>query len=88
MNKEYNIIVYTSNNCTFCNSAKNLLERKKLKYKEVNVSLNNSLKEKMIKETNGLMTVPQIFINKKHIGGFDELNNLEKLNKLDDLIKK
>ena len=50
MNKEYNILVYTSNNCTFCNSAKDLLKRKRLKYKEINVSLDDSLKEKMIKE--------------------------------------
>ena len=41
-----------------------------------------------MEDTNGLMTVPQIFINSKHIGGYDELNNLENSKKLDILISK
>ena len=88
MNKLYKIIVYTSNNCAFCNSAKVLLEKKRLKFEEINISNNNKLKEKMIQKTNGRMTVPQIFINSKHIGGYKELNNLEKSKKLDEIINK
>ena len=42
----------------------------------------------MVKKTNGLMTVPQIFINSKHIGGFEELNKLEVSKKLDGVINK
>ena len=42
----------------------------------------------MVKKTNGLMTVPQIFINSKHIGGFEELNKLEVCKKLDRVIDK
>ena len=88
MNKSYKIIVYTSDNCVFCNSIKKLLKNKKLKFEEVNISKNDSLKKKMIEKTNGIMTVPQIFINSKHIGGFEELNNLENSKKLDAIINK
>ena len=88
MNKKYKILIYTSNNCAFCNSAKELLINKKLKFEEINISQNNNLKEEMIKKTNGLMTVPQIFINSKHIGGFNELNKLNKSKKLYGIINK
>ena len=88
MNKQYKILIYTSNNCTFCNSAKELLNNKKLKFEEINISENVGLKEEMVKKTNGLMTVPQIFINSKHIGGFEELNKLEVSKKLDGVINK
>ena len=88
MNKPYRILIYTSNNCTFCNSAKELLINKKLKFEEINISENVGLKEEMVKKTNGLMTVPQIFINSKHIGGFEELNKLEVSKKLDRVINK
>tara|TARA_B100001123_G_scaffold44837_2_gene45925 strand:+ start:286 stop:552 length:267 start_codon:yes stop_codon:yes gene_type:complete len=88
MNKSYEILVYTSDDCSFCNLAKDLLRNKKLNFKEINISKDNNLKKKMMEETNGLMTVPQIFINSKHIGGYDELNNLENSKKLDILISK
>ena len=66
MSKKYEILLYTSDNCTFCNSAKELLKNKKLNFKEINISKNNLLKKKMVEKTNGLMTVPQIFINSNH----------------------
>tara|TARA_Y100000590_G_scaffold371336_1_gene433701 strand:- start:323 stop:589 length:267 start_codon:yes stop_codon:yes gene_type:complete len=88
MSKKYEILLYTSDNCTFCNSAKELLKNKKLNFKEINISKNNLLKKKMVEKTNGLMTVPQIFINSNHIGGFEDLYNLEKKRKLDAIINK
>ena len=88
MSKKYEILLYTSDNCTFCNSAKELLKNKKLIFKEINISKNNLLKKKMVEKTNGLMTVPQIFINSNHIGGFEDLYNLEKKRKLDAIINK
>ena len=77
MNKSYKIIIYTSDNCSFCHSAKEIFKEKKLKFKEINISKNDKLKNEMIKKSNGMMTVPQIFINSKHIGGYEELINLE-----------
>ena len=88
MKNTYNIKVYTSDDCAFCNSAKNLLKNKKLKFEEINISKNDKLKEEMIKKSNGLMTVPQIFVNSVHIGGFQELSNLESSKRLDKIIGK
>ena len=77
MNKSYKIIIYTSDNCFFCDAAKEIFNEKKLKFKEINISKDDKLKNEMIKKSNGIMTVPQIFINSKHIGGYEELVNLE-----------
>jgi len=77
MNKLYKIIIYTSDNCSFCHSAKEIFKEKKLKFEEINISKDDKLKNEMIKKSNGMMTVPQIFINSKHIGGYEELINLE-----------
>ena len=77
MNKSYKIIIYTSDNCSFCRSAKEIFKEKKLKFKEINISKNDKLKNEMIKKSNGMMTVPQIFVNSKHIGGYEDLINLE-----------
>ena len=77
MNKSYKIIIYTSDNCSFCHAAKEIFNEKKLKFKEINISKDDKLKNEMIKKSNGIMTVPQIFINSKHIGGYEELINLE-----------
>ena len=46
MNKSYEILVYTSDNCSFCNLAKDLLKNKKLNFKEINISKDNNLKKK------------------------------------------
>jgi glutaredoxin 3 len=77
MNKSYKIIIYTSDNCSFCQSVKAIFKEKKLKFKEINISKNEKLKNEMIKKSNGMMTVPQIFVNSKHIGGYKELINLD-----------
>ena len=47
MSKKYEILLYTSDNCAFCNSAKELLKNKKFNFKEINISKNNLLKKKM-----------------------------------------
>jgi len=88
MNKSYKITVYTSENCVFCNSAKQLLRKKKLKFEEINISKDDKLKNEMIKKTNGMMTVPQIFVNSKHIGGFQELSDLTNSKKMNEIISK
>ena len=88
MNKSYKIIIYTSDNCSFCRSAKAIFKEKKLKFKEINISKNDKLKNEMIKKTNGMMTVPQIFVNSKHIGGFQELSDLTNSKKMNEIISK
>jgi len=83
MNKSYKIIIYTSDNCSFCRSTKAIFKEKKLKFKEINISKDEKLKNEMIKKSKGMMTVPQIFINSKHIGGYEELIDLEGSKKKD-----
>jgi len=80
-----NIIIYTSNACGYCNMAKQLLESKNAKYSEVRIDLDENQRAAMM-ERSGRRTVPQIFIDDLHIGGFDELKELENAGKLDSLL--
>ena len=69
------IIIYTTKTCGYCYLAKNLLKKYYLDYTEIDVS-NNIIRNEMIKKSSGIKTVPQIFFDNKHIGGFYELNQL------------
>jgi len=77
--------IYTANICGYCTAAKQLLERKSIKYEEINMTNDKSLQMEIIEKT-GLRTVPQIFIDDKHIGGFSELRDLEASGDLDLII--
>lgn len=77
------IIIYTKDNCPFCDMAKNLFNNKNLQYKEINVSNDQEKIEEMIQKAQGRRTVPQIFIDEEHIGGFDDLSEYNKNGKLD-----
>jgi len=79
------ILIYTSNWCGYCTAAKNLLEELKLDYKEINIEEEN-ISRQMLLDLSGGYTVPQIKINDKFIGGYDELQNLHQNNKLLDLV--
>ena len=79
------IEIYTGPACNYCVLAKKLLDKKKLNYIEIELNLEPNKKAEMLERSRGKKTIPQIFINNLHIGGFDELNSLEisgKLNKL------
>lgn len=76
------IIMYSGPMCNFCEAAKRLLERNKLKYEVIDISTEESLRDEMIKKSNGKRTIPQIFFENDHIGGYVELRELEKNNKL------
>ena len=81
------IKMYTGPICNFCDAAKRLLARNNLKYQEIDISSTADLREEMIKKSNGRRTIPQIFFDDQHIGGYDEVRALEKENKLKDLLK-
>ena len=66
------ILIYTTNTCPYCVMAKNLLQEKKLSYTEIRVDLNDDEREIMIARS-GRRTVPQIFMDEEHIGGYDDL---------------
>ena len=82
-----NIIMYTGPMCNFCEAAKRLFSRNNIKYKEIDISTKDGLRDEMIEKSNGKKTIPQIFFDEKHIGGYVELRELEKNNQLLDLIK-
>ncbi len=71
------IIIYTTTVCPYCVRAKQLLQRKNLDYQEIDAS-DEEVRNEMIKKAGGMRTVPQIFIDDKHIGGCDDLYALEK----------
>ena len=77
-----NIIVYTGPFCNFCDAAKRLLKRNGLSFSEIDVSTGEKIKEEMIKKSNGQRTIPQIFFDDYHVGGYTELRELEKSNNL------
>ena len=80
------IEIYTTDYCPFCVKAKNLLNKKKVVFKEINVSNDDNLREKMTKMANGARSVPQIFADGIHIGDCDKIHQLDKENKLDSLL--
>jgi len=82
-----NIIMYTGPMCNFCDAAKRLFSRNNIKYQEVDISTKDSLRDEMIKRANGKKTIPQIFFDNLHIGGYQELRTLEKTGKLNNLLK-
>ena len=81
------ITVYSGPMCNFCDAAKRLLSRNNLKYDEIDISTKDGLRDEMIKKSNGKRTIPQIFFDEQHIGGYDDVRALEKENKLQDLLK-
>tara|TARA_Y100001960_G_scaffold257117_1_gene276040 strand:- start:96 stop:350 length:255 start_codon:yes stop_codon:yes gene_type:complete len=82
-----NITIYTGPLCNYCEAAKRLLTRNNVTYKEINVATVDGAMDEMIKKANGKKTIPQIFFDDQHIGGYDEIRALEKNNKLQDLLK-
>ena len=82
-----NITIYTGPLCGFCDAAKKLLARNNVEYKEINVAAVDGSMDEIITKANGKRTVPQIFFNDQHIGGYDDVRALEKENKLQDLLK-
>ena len=82
-----NITIYTGPMCNYCEAAKKLLSRNNAVFNEIDISKVDGAKDEMIKKANGKRTIPQIFFNDQHIGGYDEVRTLEKENKLQDLLK-
>ena len=78
--------IYTTRFCGFCTAAKRLLVAKGVTFAEIDVGIAPDKRAEMMQRTDGGRTVPQIFIGGRHIGGCDELYELERSGKLDDLL--
>ena len=81
------IIMYTGPLCNFCDAAKRLFSRNNIEYQEIDISSKAGLMDEMIKKSNGRRTIPQIFFDDHHVGGYQELRALEKEEKLEGLLK-
>ena len=82
-----NVTVYMGPMCNFCDAAKRLLNRNNISYKEINIAIEEGKMHEMLGKSNGKRTIPQIFFDNNHVGGYEELRVLEKENKLENLLK-
>ena len=82
------ITMYTGPFCNYCEAAKRLLARNNATYNEIDISKVDGAMDEMIKKSNGKRTIPQIFFDEDHIGGYQELRELEKSGKLIQYLSK
>ena len=80
------IEIYTKAFCPYCTRAKGLLRSKGADYEEFDISMGGAKRQEMIQRANGRTTVPQIFIDGRHIGGSDDLAALDRQGGLDPLL--
>jgi glutaredoxin 3 len=80
------VTVYTKEGCPFCVRAKRLLEKKGVRFEEVNVEHNDALRTWLV-ERSGQRTVPQIFVGDRSLGGFSDVDALDREGKLDPILR-
>jgi len=80
------VTIYTRMMCGYCAAAKRLLDRKGVAYTEHDASFSPELRQEMISRANGRSTFPQIFIGDIHVGGSDDLHDLDARGKLDAML--
>jgi glutaredoxin 3 len=80
------VVIYTAPVCYYCVEAKRLLTRKGVKFEEIDVSRDPELRRTMVQKAGGRMTVPQIFVDERHVGDCDGIYALEKEGRLDALL--
>jgi glutaredoxin 3 len=83
---EPRVVVYSKPFCGYCSAAKRLLGRKGVEFIEIDVMLDPDGRQQMLARSGGRRTVPQIFIDGRHIGGFDDLRALDEAGELDPLL--
>lgn len=79
------VTIYTTPWCPYCHSAKALLKRKAIAFEEIDAQ-DPAVRREMIQKAHGRRTVPQIFIGETHVGGSDDLHDLERQGALDPLL--
>jgi glutaredoxin 3 len=80
------IVIYTKSNCGYCRAAKDLLRRKGAAFEEISVDGDHAKQAAMAQKAGGISTVPQIFIGATHVGGCDDLYELQGDGRLDALL--
>lgn len=80
------VTVYSSGYCPFCFWAKGLLSKKEVSFEEVRIDQVSGARDEMLARSNGQETVPQIFIDDFHVGGFDDLQAMDEAGELDPML--
>ncbi len=80
------VTIYTARYCSYCSAAKTLLTKKHVAFDEIDVTGDPSGRRAMTTRANGRTTVPQIFIDDRHVGGCDDLFDLDETGQLDPLL--
>jgi glutaredoxin 3 len=75
--------LYTTMYCPYCSRARTLLQHKGVAYVDIDIAEEPARRDEMIRRAQGRSTVPQIFINGEHIGGYDDLAALDRAGELD-----
>lgn len=78
--------IYSTKVCPYCNRAKDLLKRKGVEAIEYKVDSDDALRDEMLSRSGGRRTVPQIFINGTHVGGYDDLHALDSKGELEGML--
>ena len=81
------IVIYSTLMCPYCHAAKQLLKQKGATFEEIDVTFNSGKRAEMREKAGGRNTVPQIFIGDTHIGGCDDLHDLDRAGKLDPMLQ-
>lgn len=80
------VTIYTKPLCPYCTDALDLLERKGVAFNEIDISAQPEKRAEMIQRSGGRMTVPQIFVGEKHLGGCDDIYAMDARGELDPVL--
>lgn len=80
------VIIYRTQSCPYCDMAKRLFNDMNVAFEEVDLTYDHEERMALVKRTGGRRTVPQIFINGQSVGGYDDIRELQKTGKLDELL--
>ena len=80
------VVMYSTGWCPYCARARALLERKGIAFREIDIETDAGLRAEMIARS-GRRSVPQIFIGERHVGGFEELYELDRSGELDSILQ-
>ena len=80
------VVIYTTMMCPYCFRAKSLFEKKGVEFREISAPRGSTEREEAIERSGGVTTVPQIFIDGRHIGGCDDVMALDRAGSLDPLL--
>lgn len=81
------VTMYTKPYCGFCHAAKRLLTKKGVAFTEIDIEKHPERRAEMIQKAGGRSTVPQIWIGEVHVGGYDDMYDLEHRGRLDPLLE-